>query len=91
MTDLLRSIIRTAVPALVGAVVAWLAQRGLNVDDTTAQLATGWLSGVAYYAVARYVEQAAKNPAWGWLLGVPGAPTYTGAAISYGDAGDTGY
>lgn len=74
MSDLLRSIIRTGVPAAVGAVVAWLARRGINVDDGTVTLAIGWVSSVAYYGIARLVE--AIEPKAGWLLGAPGAPVY---------------
>ena len=75
MTDLLRSVIRTGVPALVGVVVGWLARRGLNVEDEIVNQSVTWLSGVAYYGVARLAENA--GPKWGWLLGAPGAPTYT--------------
>jgi tetrahydromethanopterin S-methyltransferase subunit C len=78
VTDLLRSIIRTGVPALVGVVVGWLARRGLDVDDVIAQQAVTWLTGVAYYALVRFAERL--GPRWGWLLGAPGAPTYGAAA-----------
>lgn len=74
MSDLLRSIIRTGVPALIGAVVAWFADRGINIDNGTVTLAVAWLSFVAYYGVARLVE--AIEPKAGWLLGAPGAPVY---------------
>lgn len=74
MSDFLRSIIRTGVPALAGAIVAWLADRGLDVDNGTATLGIAWVSSVAYYGVARLVE--AVEPKAGWLLGAPGAPVY---------------
>ncbi len=78
MTDLLRSIIRTGVPALVGVVVGWLTRRGLAIDDAIALQAVTWLTGVAYYTLARFAERL--GPRWGWLLGAPGAPSYGAAA-----------
>ena len=74
MSDFLRSIIRTGVPAAVGAVVAWLARRGFDLDSEVVTLGIGWVSSVLYYLAARVVETAERRA--GWLLGVPGAPSY---------------
>lgn len=71
------SVIRTAVPAGVGAVVAYLAARGLNVPaDVVAQAtALGSFAATAlYYAIVRALET--RWPAVGRLLGKKAAPTY---------------
>ncbi len=61
MSDLVASLIRTAVPALFGTAVAWLAVRyGIVIDDTvSAQVATilAGLAIVGWYALGRAVEQ----------------------------------
>lgn len=71
--------IRTYVPILVGAVIAWLATMGLSLDaDTQSGLVialTGLLQA-AYYFVARVVER--KFPQAGsFLLGSSAKPVYT--------------
>lgn len=89
MNDLAVSIIRTVVPTVVGAVVAWLVfvgavvawlvARGINIDDTTAAQLVAALTAVltaVYYAVARLAER--KWPNAGWLLGTPKQPSYSG-------------
>jgi hypothetical protein len=76
-SDYVPSLIRTYVPIGVGALAAWLAVKGLNVNPTTqvaiTALATAVLSG-AYYAVARVLET--KFPALGFLLGHKAKPVY---------------
>lgn len=83
--DTLASLWRTAVPIVVGTVVALLAHAGIGVDSAAA---TAWLTAAfsaAYYAVFRLLE-AHVSPAWGWLLGLarppayPSTPTPTGTA-----------
>lgn len=69
-----RSIIRTVVPIIVGSVIAWLAARGVKVDEATILPAVDAIVAAAYYAVIRMVED--KWPKAGWLLGSPGAPSY---------------
>ena len=81
MNDFPRSVIRTSVPALVGAVVGWLANRGFGVDDGLAQQAVTWLSGIAYYGLVRLAERLGTR--WGWLLGAPGAPTYAASGADH--------
>lgn len=76
MNDFLRSVIRTGVPAAVGALVAWLTRHGVKADDTTVTLGIAWVSGVGYYGLARTVETLAKSKRWGWLLGAPGGLSY---------------
>lgn len=71
------SLIRTYVPIAVGAVLAWLASRGVNVDDGAAQGLVAFLTALLsalYYAVARLLES--RWPQAGWLLGSPKQPTY---------------
>ena len=78
MSDYLASLIRTGVPAAVGAALAWLATAGLDVapDDRTAIAAgaTAALTAV-YYGTVRALEQ--RWPIVGVLLGRTTPPTYT--------------
>ena len=75
MSVLLASFIRTIVPAIVGTVVGWLVQLGLEVDPEF----RGALSTVLsiaftglYYIVVRVIEQ--KVPQLGVLLGYAKSP-----------------
>jgi hypothetical protein len=71
----LPSILRTVVPLIVGWVLAQPVVAGLGVteaDATTA--ATAVVTGL-YYVAVRLLEQL--HPRFGWLLGLPVAPTYT--------------
>ena len=76
MNDLVVSIIRTVVPAIVGSLVYALANLGIEVD------AEGWVALLTslfiglYYALARVAES--RFPQAGWLLGAPKQPTYGG-------------
>lgn len=70
-----RSLIRTVVPIVVGAVVGWLATRGVEVDSASLIPAVDAVAAAAYYALVRAAEQ--RWPALGWLLGAPGAPSYS--------------
>ena len=74
MTDYSRSLIRTAVPLMVGALVGWLTSRGVKVDEATILPAVDSLVAALYYAGARALES--RWPSLGWLLGAPGAPSY---------------
>lgn len=79
MADLVPSLIRTYVPILVGQVAAWLALKGVQLDDATVVAATAALSGLlsaVYYLVVRLLEQ--KFPQLGILLGSAKKPEYTG-------------
>ena len=78
MTDLAISIIRTAVPTLVGAFAALLATWGVHLDPDTSIALQGALTGVftaVYYAVARWLETK-YGEKFGWLLGYAKAPKY---------------
>ena len=77
MQDYFASLIRTAVPVAVGALISWLAQRGLNLDGAEI---SGWLTPLsiaAYYAAIRAAEK--KYPSVGWLLGLAKQPGYSNA------------
>ncbi len=78
VTGVLTSIVRTAVPYLVGLLVTLAAKAGLDLDDATLQSIGALLTvviGTAYYAVVRELETR-FSPAWGWLLGRAKAPAY---------------
>lgn len=75
--DVLKSLIRTVVPALVGLLLALLAQWGLHLDPATTESVTLLLATVftaAYYAAVRALS--ARWSWFGWLLGYPTNPTY---------------
>ena len=76
--DYLISLIRTAVPAAVGALLAWLASTaGIVIDaDSSTALTVGVmaLAMAGYYALVRVAE--ARWPRLGVLLGTPAAPKY---------------
>lgn len=77
MNDLITSYLRTAVPVIVGAVVGFLATKGIDVDDNAVAGLTAFLSGLStavYYGLVRLVET--KYPKAGWLLGTPKKPEY---------------
>jgi len=77
--DSIVSTIRTAVPAAVGAVLAWMAAKlGIVIDAETGTAGIAFFTSIAtagYYAAVRFA--AAKIPAAGILLGVNKAPSYT--------------
>lgn len=78
MNDTIVSLIRTYVPIVVGAVIAWICRKlGIVEPDTTA-LATAFTVVVIalYYGLARLLEK--RWPSFGVLLGVPKEPNYTG-------------
>lgn len=86
VSNYLMSLIRTAVPAAVGAVLSWLALRGLNVpasDRESITAAATFVVLLAYYAAVRALEK--RWPKLGVLLGVPAAPSYAKSTGS--DAG----
>lgn len=80
MSNYVTSVIRTLVPLVVGTVVSFLAENGLDLDQ---EQITAWLIPLVvgvYYAVARFIEL--KVPAAGWLLGVPKQPGYAPGSIT---------
>jgi uncharacterized membrane protein YfcA len=77
MSDQITSYIRTIVPIAVGALVAYLVGKGINIpteiiEPTTALLTA--LTAALYYIIVRKLEQ--KWPQLGVLLGVAKAPEY---------------
>lgn len=75
MILLLLSFIRTIVPAIVGAVVAYLVQLGLAVDGEFEAALTAVLFAVftgIYYLIVRVIEM--KFPGIGILLGWAASP-----------------
>lgn len=86
--DFLISVIRTAVPAAVGAVLAWLASKTgiiLDADSSAALTASAVAVAVAvYYALARALET--RWPWLGVLLGRRAKPVYEVPRTSKGEA-----
>lgn len=87
LSPLFASIVRTGVPVLVGALVAWLVSLGVDVPaDVVAEMvaACTLLVTVAYYAAARLIER--RWPSWSWLLGSASIPiAYTDSDRTYPD------
>ncbi|MET4780795.1 hypothetical protein [Glaciihabitans sp. UYNi722] len=76
------SIVRTFVPIIVGAVVAFLVSAGINLDGQFEVLLTTLLTGVftaIYYLLVRIFE-VYVSPKFGWLLGLAKPPAYAGTA-----------
>lgn len=77
MSNFVTSLIRTYVPIIVGALVAWLITVGIELDaNTQAGLIVG-LTGIlqgAYYLAVRLLER--KFPQIGVLLGSTQKPVY---------------
>lgn len=77
MSDLAVSFIRTAVPYIVGALVSWLATKGVELDEAASAGLSTFLTalfGSVYYLVFRFLEQ--KYPELGRFLGVARKPKY---------------
>lgn len=78
MNSFVTSLIRTYVPIAVGAVIAWLATLGLQLDAEAQSGLIVFLTGISqaiYYFIARWIER--KFPQIGTvLLGSSKAPVY---------------
>lgn len=77
MGDLVTSIIRTVVPAIVGAVLAGLSNIGVELDAAAAANLAAFLTalfGGLYYVVIRVIES--RWPKAGILLGSTKKPEY---------------
>lgn len=75
--NVLKGMIRTVVPYVIGLLVTWLGSKGINLpEDVQAQLSAAITVaiGSVWYGVVRKLEKT--NPDFGWLLGVKGAPVY---------------
>lgn len=74
--DIVVSIVRTVVPSIVGALIAWLITRGFDLSGyenaVNLYLVPACIAG--YYALVRVIE--AKVPAFGVLLGYARPPKY---------------
>jgi apolipoprotein N-acyltransferase len=78
LSDAAIAVIRTFVPALVGTFLTWLATNGVSLpDDASTALITFLVAlfTALYYAAITFLERKV-NPNFGWLLGLPKAPTY---------------
>ena len=77
MQDVLRSLIRTATPIIVGLGVALLSHLGVTNPSYVA--AIGSASAILYAGVVRVLES--RWPLFGVLLGQVGAPSYPRVTI----------
>ena len=69
--DLAPSLVRTAVPLIVGPLVA---RYGFDVDDPTVSVVLAAVISYLYYVVVRVLEL--KFPTLGFLLGMNKQPVY---------------
>ncbi|MEU1552092.1 hypothetical protein ABZ517_05145 [Streptomyces scabiei] len=73
--DVLVSLWRTAVPAIVGWVAALLARIYIDVDEQALALSLVAAFAIVYHGVFRLLE-AKVSPAFGWFLGLARPPAY---------------
>ena len=71
MTPYLRNVIRTAVPAVIGAATAYLAKHGFNASNTVAMEIMP-VATTAYYSLIRWAEE--RYPKFSWLIGALPVP-----------------
>jgi len=76
MGDFGTSVIRTITPIVVGWIVLVGLKAGFNLDANDVAAAVYPVVAAAYYVIARALER--RWPSFGWLLGSPRTPTYTG-------------
>jgi len=73
MTPYLRNVIRTAVPAVIGAATAYLAKHGFDANNTVT-MAIMPVATTVYYSLIRWAEE--RYPKLSWLIGAfPVPPT----------------
>lgn len=70
-----RAIVRTVVPAIVGLFIATAAKYGIDIPDGPLTEVVGALCIGGYYAIVTFLERKV-HPAFGYLLGAKGAPSY---------------
>ena len=79
LTDYFASLIRTAVPLVVGAVIATVVKRAPGLESLLVEAeVSAWLNPLCaglYYAGVRKAEQ--RWPSVGWLLGLAKQPGYS--------------
>jgi hypothetical protein len=66
MNPIIRNIIRTAVPAVVGAVSTYIAKLSMHIDPNV-QMVIFPIATTAYYSAIHTLEH--KYPKLSWLLG----------------------
>lgn len=66
MNPVVKNIIRTATPAIVGAVVTYITKLSAHISPST-QAIVFPIATTAYYSAIRLLEE--KYPKLGWLLG----------------------
>lgn len=74
LSDYGTSIVRTIVPFVVGAAVAYGAKAGFDLDAETVTPIATVVIGAVYYAVVRKIEES--KPEIGKLLGKAAEPVY---------------
>lgn len=77
MSDFIVSLIRTWTPTAIGALLAWLQVRGMDINPNDVAAVTTGLTGLfiaGYYLLARLVER--RWPQLGFLLGSAKKPEY---------------
>lgn len=85
-TNLNASLVRTLVPAVVGAVATILLKLGIHITGDLTPIVAPAL-GYLYYVAVRILEHF-KSSKWGWLLGKATAPVYaTGTQVAIPPAG----
>ena len=66
MNPILKNVVRTAVPAIVGAVVTYITKLSTHISPSI-QAVVFPIATTAYFAAVHLLEQ--KFPKLGWLLG----------------------
>ena len=74
MEDLLKSVVRTLVPVVVGLVISGLATAGIELDEALLYPVIDTIFVGGYYTVIRFLET--KEEKFGWFLGLPSPPQY---------------
>ena len=73
ITNLAKSYVRTVVPVVVGAIVAWALHHGHDIHGYEG-VVTAVVTAL-YYGAARLLEHYV-SPQFGWLLGYAASPAY---------------
>ena len=78
-SDLAKSYVRTIVPAVVGAIIAWALHHGHDIHGYLPQITV--VITAVYYGLARVLEHYV-SPRFGWLLGAASAPLYQQVSVA---------
>lgn len=81
---MLASLIRTAVPAIVGALLSIPVVAAAGITEAQATTVVLVAVQLAYYLAARVAERYV-SPRFGWLLGLPRTPSYANDKTVAGD------